>query len=498
MVLTLSDVLAHPLLRPCRPRPLSGWDVLDRPIRWVHSTDLYDVAGLLRGGEVLLTNGVGLVAVDEPARRLYIRQLADRAVAGLLFEVGRTFAAVPAEMIHEAEAAEFPIIELQPAVRFAELAEAVNSELLNRSVAKLQHADETSRALSESLARGASLSGLVGQVAEMLGTWARLSDYSQAVVVEAGDVTAPGPYAEAQVVVDGTTWGRLSVGTSGATELLCDAVLDRAPTVLALCLIRERKGLADGLRAQHLLLDQLITDQRAERGVLESRLRMSGIATSDHRYVCVALDPQLVDSAPRVADGLIRTVGHGIFGLVGDFVYGVLAAPAGAAASLTDVVTVTARAAVPVQDRLCVVVSRTVSDIAQLPRAMADARATLLLGRDLDLRQSVADVHYLALERLLASHGDSGAIRQFVDDQIGPIVRSDAARQGQLLATLEVLIESGGSKVETAKRLHIRRQSLYYRLDQIERLLGVALDDPRRLTMLAVALAARRLSRSEG
>ena len=51
----------------------------------------------------------------------------------------------------------------------------------------------------------------------------------------------------------------------------------------------------------------------------------------------------------------------------------------------------------------------------------------------------------------------------------------------------------GGSKAEAAKRLHIRRQSLHYRLDQTSKLLDVDLDDPKQLITLPVALTARRM-----
>src|SRR5262249_6814598 len=160
-------------------------------------------------------------------------------------------------------------------------------ELIDQSVVRLRHADETSRALSEALARGASVNELVDQVAATLGTWARLSDYAGRVMVESGHPTADGdgPSAEVPVLVDGTAWGRLAVGTSGPPEVLCDAVLDRAPTVLGLCLIRERRGIAGALRAQQLLLEQLVANQPVDRGLLESRLQAVGLATSHHQYV---------------------------------------------------------------------------------------------------------------------------------------------------------------------------------------------------------------------
>jgi DNA-binding NtrC family response regulator len=51
-------------------------------------------------------------------------------------------------------------------------------------------------------------------------------------------------------------------------------------------------------------------------------------------------------------------------------------------------------------------------------------------------------------------------------------------REANFRIRFEVLAACGGSKAEAAKRLHVRRQSLYYRLDQISKLLDVDLDDP--------------------
>jgi len=492
MTLTVGDVLSHSLLRSANPTVLSGRDSLGHAVRWVHSTDLYDIAGLLRGDEVLLTNGVGLIGIDEAGRRLYVRRLAERGVAALFFEVGRTFAHVPRDMVDEALPLGFPVVELEPKLRFTEVAEAVNSELIDRSVSRLRYADETSRALSEALARGATLHELIDQVASMLGTSARLSDYAGRVVVESGP--GSGQRSEVPVMVDGAAWGLLAVDPTGVPELLCAAVLDRAPTVLGLCLMREQTGIAGTVRAQQLLLDHLVAGQPVDHAALESRMRAAGIATAGHRYVCVAVDPQRVESVAGVADAVMRHVGPGIFGLADGLLCGVLTVQAGGQpADIAAAVHDAARGVGFAPNLLCAMVSRVSDEIDTLPRAMREARETLRLGQELGAQGPVLGVQVLALERLLGRHGDLDAIREFVDDQIGALVRNDQARGGQLVHTLETLIGCGGSKAEAAKSLHIRRQSLYYRLEQINRLLAVDLDEPGRFTALAVAIAARRM-----
>jgi purine catabolism regulator len=383
---------------------------------------------------------------------------------------------------------------LQPALRFTEVAEAVNSELIDRSVARLRHADEISRTLSEALARGASLSALIEQIGTMLGTWVQLSDYAGRTVVATGERNDADPSAEAPVLVEGTAWGRLTVGAAGIPEVLVDAVMDRAPTVLGICLIREQKDVAGALRAQQLLLDQLATNQTVERGLLEARMQAAGVATADHQYACIAVDPGRVESAAKVVDGLIRHVGHGVFGLVEGTLCALVAGQSDdASPNLAHVIRIAAHDALPRQARLCAAVGRAVRDPVDLPRAMSEARATLSLGQDLHVKHPVVSVQALALERMLAAHGNLDATRQFVDDQIGILERTDSAKSGQLSHTLEVLAACGGNKAEAAKRLHMRRQSLYYRLDQIANLLDVDLDDPKQLMTLAVAVTARRM-----
>jgi purine catabolism regulator len=399
-------------------------------------------------------------------------------------------------MVDEARDVGLPVVELQPVLRFTEVAEAVNSELIDRSVARLRHADEISRTLSEALARGASLNELIEQIAATLGAWVQLSDYAGRVVASAGrpDPDDREPSLEAPVLVEGTAWGRLTVGAVGIPEVLVDAVMDRAPTVLGLCLIREQKDVAGALRAQQLLLDQLATNQVVDRGLLEARMRAAGVATAEHQYACIAMDPRRVETAAKVVDGLIRQVGHGVFGLVEGTLCGLLAGQIDEASpNLAHVVRLAALDALPRQARLCAAVGRAVRDPSDLPRAMSEARATLTLGQDLHVKQPVVSVQALALERMLSAHGNLDATRQFVDDQIGVLERADSAKSGQLSHTLEVLAACGGNKAEAAKRLHMRRQSLYYRLGQIAKLLDVDLDDPKQLITLTVAVTARRM-----
>ena len=57
MYLTLDIVLKHPSLARAEPHVLVGRDELRRRVRWIHSSEVLEIASLLRGGELLLTGG---------------------------------------------------------------------------------------------------------------------------------------------------------------------------------------------------------------------------------------------------------------------------------------------------------------------------------------------------------------------------------------------------------------------------------------------------------
>jgi purine catabolism regulator len=60
MLPTVRSILGLPVLREAGPRILGGEEALDRPVRWVHVSEVLDISGLLSGGELVLTTGLEL------------------------------------------------------------------------------------------------------------------------------------------------------------------------------------------------------------------------------------------------------------------------------------------------------------------------------------------------------------------------------------------------------------------------------------------------------
>ncbi|NEE19165.1 PucR family transcriptional regulator, partial [Streptomyces sp. SID7499] len=98
-------------LRAGLPEVVAGADRLNRTVRWVHAGEVPNIASLLKGGELLLTTGLGLGA--RPAeQRAFVRRLADRSIAALVVELGPRFGRLPASIVDAARAAGLPLVQL--------------------------------------------------------------------------------------------------------------------------------------------------------------------------------------------------------------------------------------------------------------------------------------------------------------------------------------------------------------------------------------------------
>jgi hypothetical protein len=134
-LISLREILDLDCVAEAAPDVLSGADVLDRPVRWVHSSEIYEIGPLLSGGELLLTTGLGLATADAGARRHWVRELAAREIAGVAFEVGRSLPDIPPEVVEESRKHGLPLVALRKVVPFVRITEAANTAIIAHGMA---------------------------------------------------------------------------------------------------------------------------------------------------------------------------------------------------------------------------------------------------------------------------------------------------------------------------------------------------------------------------
>lgn len=101
---------------------VSGASGLDRKVSWTHVSELEDPAPWLDGGELLMTNGLG-IAADPASQVQLIERLDDRRVAGIA--IGVRPPELTAEMRAAADERGFPLLRVPLEVPFLSIARMV-------------------------------------------------------------------------------------------------------------------------------------------------------------------------------------------------------------------------------------------------------------------------------------------------------------------------------------------------------------------------------------
>lgn len=488
MALTLAAVLRHPALLPSRPLLLAG-DPSARTVRWVHSSDIYDIARLLRGGELLLTTGLGLERSSEEQRRAYVRALADKEIAGLALELSDSFSEVPSDMVEEAQRLDLPFVALREVYPFVEVTEQVNSAILDSSIVRLRHADEVGRALSLVLAERGGLESLTQTLAELVERPVVLTDATGAVLAAAAadpGLVLRSPSASATVTADGILLGGLAIGEGATDDDMLQAAMDRAPEIFALEVLRGRSQPLLTGRDRRELLVRLLAAGSEDPGALAAHASASRIG-GEVSWAGLAIGPSEGGRGLSLVQDVARTAGVPVLAAqIEGAAYALVALPGG---EPQDAMTRVRSALTATHGPVAAV--GPVVPIRSAGRSLRAAREALLLADGTRTRKRPRVADELVVERLLAAVGDVRHLDDLVDEQVGVLLR--APRAETLVRTLEVYLDSGCSKAATARVLHLRRQSVHQRLARIADLLGHDLDEPRRQTALRLALAARKV-----
>lgn len=146
------------------------------------------------------------------------------------------------------------------------------------------------------------------------------------------------------------------------------------------------------------------------------------------------------------------------------------------------------------------VISDAVADVVRLPAAYRRARAFSRLARAGAVAGPVIDlddpfqsgVHGVLLELGVTASGAGERLARLVEVALRPLEQYDEDRHGELIHSLETYLDAGASLTAASLLLGVHRNTLSYRLNRIEELLGQDLADARVRFLLQFALAAHR------
>jgi purine catabolism regulator len=139
-------------------------------------------------------------------------------------------------------------------------------------------------------------------------------------------------------------------------------------------------------------------------------------------------------------------------------------------------------------------IGRLCRNLPGIPQSNREAQQALEVGRRLFGEGKIHSFARLGIYRLLFYLDGQNELDGFYQETLGPLLAHDARNNDStLVETLEGFFRCNGNLSETARTMHLHRNSLLYRLERIQEILGHSLDDSELRLSLQIALKIHHL-----
>jgi purine catabolism regulator len=541
-LVTVSEVLR--LALPAGTRVVAGAAGLGKPVTWTRLLRVRPTSlGRIDHGEIWLLSAAALHLMGDA--RSIARMVHDLAQAGVVAFV--TPETLGAEVEAQADDAGTPVLRVPTDQPLAEIENTIVAVLVDRDRATAQRVQDVYERMLSTLVEESGLELISTIVAEVTGKAVYLLDEHFQPTVQTGGTSRT---AESLAEIRRRYWQgvlanpaeRVTVLRSVGSEPIAVAlrpltlrgavegylavlgpiddfvdfdhqVADRAASVLAIELAKQSAVVEARLRLQGDFLSDLLDNPTPPDEQLLERARRLGYDLTRPHLVFVlrpresesangAVNPRrqqkFVDAARRrlvlaelatllrERDGTVQVLMPCPAEVDPDNVDAGLGWVERLRSSLDEALAPDAVAVVagvgrtPNQETTAYAAMREASRAAEIAANMsADGPAALHFAR-------------LGALRLIFHLADNPELRAFQRDVLGPLEASDAARRSEFIRTLDAFLRAGGNHMRAARDLNIHRNTLIYRLERMQELLGgVSLEDPESRLNLQLALKIR-------
>ncbi len=539
-MITVQDILEIPDLNL---KLLAGARSVSNPVRWVHIAEVPDPTKWLKGGELLLTTGYGMVGPEEKQVEM-LKRLIDHNLSGLGFGTGFSFDKVPEAIVRVAEEYNFPVFEVPYHVPFIAITEAVSSKIVNEQYSLLQRSLAVHEKLTKIVLEEKGLEAILSTLSALVGCSAVLFDFHGLVLCEAayrrqvaGELIADlwrqisdrrASRQNFSVGLDGTSSSvqvypvvashRIGaflavVKDSGDFSDYDRIILHHVVTVTALELVKKKAVAETEKRLAGDFFDELIASDLYEEEIAR-RLAFFGLdPESEHLILLVDIDgfkAFLNGSADR-EETVVQDIKERLHWAVDEFLARREALFISASRSESVVVLVQPSASG------AATVLKLADDLQEaIGQMLPEITVSIGLGRPhkslVDLRQSYYEALYAIRIRklkgntgVIASFDDLGSyglllglqdtlsLEVFYDSVLGRLHEYDEQNSSDLVKSLACFLEANGHWGEAAERLYVHRHTLRYRMKRVEEITGRDLGSSQDRMEFWLALKAKEL-----
>ena len=539
---SVRDALGLPCLSGAKV--VAGEKGLDRQVRFVTVMDAPGGYDWVRGGELMLSSGYFLSKEVELQDRFVI-DLKKWGVAAFGMKPKRFLSGMPPQMIQQANELGVPLIELPYHLAWVDVISPVLAEVLQSQSRILQISKESHERLTKLVLAGGGLSDIVRELSFIIGRPAYITDRNWRCIASSkpgsGNVCSLAPEQIKKAWTDGETLDNsllpnsrradgvaivpVTAGDKVYAYLLIDdassdlsntslAIIEDASTVCALEIVRNNAITEVERRFRNNFVEDLVLGNFESRQVMLRRAASFDWDLASPQVVLnidfdgferyyVELqeynDKAMRDAKNRlvrIVESIPKRLNRSLLGAdKSDSMIVLLSFTKEAEAS--EVRKTALHIADFIRDEVSksvkpltvsVGIGRIARDIEEIPLSYKQATQAMVLGRRVFGINRATHFDDLGIFRVIFEGPGSEEQSMFRKEWIAPVAEHDKIRGTNLIETLSAYFECNLNVQESAKRLFIHENTMRYRLNKVEELLGADLGSGETLLNLWTAL----------
>lgn len=518
--ISVAEILKLPALE--RMRLVAGHKGLHRIILYVNVIEVPDIVDWVLKGEFLFTTGFPFLGNPKLQNDL-IPGLARNGASGLGVKPKRFVDQITPEMITAANEYDFPLLEVPYDLSFSEIIGPITKLISNYQVEELRQREKIHRDLTDLVLRGGTLEEICSAVAklihnpvivvnenyELLASASLREDELKNMkidhaVLEAGNsMIQPRKNKVIENVLKKSQikfpvkagkdlYGYLvTLESDSKISRLDKMTLELASTVVALFISNKRAVIAVERNYLNEFLDSILSGEFQSKIDMLERSQHFGWDLSGYFAVGMlfiekgdlSINEDQITHLKQRAFSVIKNI------LINSGYQPIVGSKSG---NIVFMVPITYSGNNKVKDQtetfiqnLILELDRQLNrfyfigigrayELEELNRSFQEARTAVSIGKEINSQKKYIFFEELRLYRLLINNSKE-QLRDFMEENLGPILQYDKINNSDLLETLKTYFKCEGNMKIIAQELFIHYNTVIYRIQKIEELLNVDL-----------------------
>lgn len=531
MGLTIADAMKmHPLNQSAKV--VAGAEKATNIITGVTIIESPDIVNWLSGGEMLLTS-LSPSQLDAVSQKEFISNLVDKGVSVLVIKVHRYVQNIPIQIIEYADEFGLPIIELEGNVRYVDVMYPIMAELFNHQVVTLKYYKEVHDRFTSLALKGEKLEVIISSLEQLLRNPVAIFDKKFNCITSTNPLinsfkevdNSSNPikndgkfsYYKQQITLEGfknqvfsqiivpiygfnkqTSVYLTVVEINGPLEELDYLSLENAATVVCLEMVKRFAVGEVELRFRNELMDELISGSFDPQNIQERAGLIGWNLNKPYIVFLLEIDglTQGLNSNKKTTD-LIREVSLLISSTLHDYepdyilgrkhnTFIILYPAPNTKQTDQKTVEVIKKAATAIITQLKKMLKKvplaagigtTALDVKDISRSYHEALDAITFGKVIQKQETLMAYNDLGIFRILCKFTERESLKEYIPEPLLKILEHDHEKNSSLLKTLEVFLACNNNATKAAQNLFIHYKTILYRLERIQEISGINLEN---------------------